>query len=247
MIIPAFFTDERVVECSTTARLLFVGMWCFCDDGGCHPASVRTLKMEVFPGDSFSVEEISAMVAELVRVELIETYHVDGKDFWHVTGWHNQKIEHPQYKYPRSKEYGERSTMRRRGLDECSTSARQQKKRIKRNELNEFNSKETNTVADATEAEDQDTAETIPPVLDTEAFRTAWSEWLAHKGRGYKLAGRRIQLNRLSELGVERAVSAIRFSIAQGWKGIFEESKNGNGREPKLRGLEGGTRVADTL
>jgi hypothetical protein len=51
--------------------------------------------MEVFPGDSFSVEEISAMVAELVRVELIETYHVDGKDFWHVTGWHNQKIEHP--------------------------------------------------------------------------------------------------------------------------------------------------------
>jgi hypothetical protein len=36
---PEFFTNEQVVECSTNARLLFVGMWCFCDDGGVHPAS----------------------------------------------------------------------------------------------------------------------------------------------------------------------------------------------------------------
>lgn len=111
-----------------------------------------------------------------------------------------------------------------------------------------FCSENTECVSPKREVPGTDTAETIPAVLDTEAFRTAWGEWIAYKGRTYKAAGRKSQLNRLSELGVERAVSAIRFSIAQGWKGIFEESKNGNGRsEPKLRGLEGGTRVADTL
>jgi hypothetical protein len=42
---PEFWTSEQVMNCSRDARLLFIGMWNFCDDGGNHPASAKTLKV----------------------------------------------------------------------------------------------------------------------------------------------------------------------------------------------------------
>ena len=97
---PEFWTDEQVADCSPTARLLFIGLWSFCDDGGNHPASTKTLKMEIFPGDDFSSETISEMIRELIRAELVVEYESEGKRYWHVTGWHHQKIEKPNKRYP---------------------------------------------------------------------------------------------------------------------------------------------------
>lgn len=97
---PEFWTSEQVMECSPIARLLFVGMWNFCDDGGNHPASAKTLKAEVFPADDFSTDSIQLMVDELVVQGLLLPYEADGKRFLHVTGWHHQKIEKPNFKHP---------------------------------------------------------------------------------------------------------------------------------------------------
>lgn len=97
---PEFWTSEQVMECSPIARLLFVGMWNFCDDGGNHPASAKTLKAEVFPADDFSTDSIQLMVDELVAQGLLMPYEADGKRFLHVTGWHHQKIEKPNFKHP---------------------------------------------------------------------------------------------------------------------------------------------------
>lgn len=97
---PEFFTSEQVAECSTNARLLFIGMWCFCDDQGIHPASVARLKMEVFPGDDFTKSDIAAMADELVTHGLLQEYEVEGEKFWLVTGWKHQKIDKPSKKYP---------------------------------------------------------------------------------------------------------------------------------------------------
>ena len=97
---PEFFTSEQVAECSPNARLLFVGMWCFCDDQGIHPASAARLKMEVFPGDAFTREQVSGMVAELIASGLLTEYVVSGCKYWLVTGWKHQKIDKPSAKYP---------------------------------------------------------------------------------------------------------------------------------------------------
>lgn len=97
---PEFFTSEQVAECSTNARLLFVGMWCFCDDQGVHPASTARLKMEVFPADDFTKEQVADMVAELVAHDLLQEYEVEGQKYWLVTGWKHQKIDKPSKKYP---------------------------------------------------------------------------------------------------------------------------------------------------
>lgn len=115
---PEFFTSEQLAECSTNARLLFIGMWCFCDDNGVHPAQPMTLKMQVFPGDSFTKEQINGMVDELKSAGLLCEYDIDGKAYWRVTGWKkHQKIDRPSYKYPLP-ESDEPSTSHRRTLDD---------------------------------------------------------------------------------------------------------------------------------
>jgi len=97
---PDFCTSEQVVECSRDARLLFILMWCFCDDAGRHKASVKKLRMECFPGDALGDAEVTQLVDELIREELIEEYEVDGKRYWQVLGWDHQKIDNPTVKHP---------------------------------------------------------------------------------------------------------------------------------------------------
>lgn len=98
---PEFWTSEQIVECSPIARLMFIGMWNFCDDGGNHPASYKTLKMEVFPGDEISIAQIEVYANELLSNELIVQYDGgNGRQYWHVTGWDHQKIDRPNPKHP---------------------------------------------------------------------------------------------------------------------------------------------------
>lgn len=97
---PEFWTSEQLAECTPIARLLFIGLWSFCDDNGIHPASVPRLKMEVFPADDYTRAQIGEMVEELVNAGLLKPYKVQGEQFWKVTGWHHQKIDQPTFKHP---------------------------------------------------------------------------------------------------------------------------------------------------
>lgn len=99
---PEFWTSEQVMECSPITRLLFIGLWNFCDDGGNHPASSVTLRAEVFPGDKHQVstDDVKKCIAELTEYALIFEYEKDSKRYWHVTGWRHQKIDKPTFKYP---------------------------------------------------------------------------------------------------------------------------------------------------
>ena len=120
---PEFFVSAQIADVSPTCRLLFVGMWLFCDDAGIHPASPRQLKMEVFPGDDISAGDVRAMMDDLIRVGLIVEYDVtEGmqvETYWQVTGWHHQKIERPRYQYPQPN-----STTDRRRVDDISSTPR---------------------------------------------------------------------------------------------------------------------------
>lgn len=113
---PEFWTSEQIVECSPIARLLFIGMWNFCDDGGNHPASHKTLKMQIFPGDDISASQIESYISELLSNGLLSEYTAEGRKYWHVTGWRHQKIDRPSYKHPRP--FDERSSNDGRGLDD---------------------------------------------------------------------------------------------------------------------------------
>jgi len=83
------------------ARLLFIGMWNFCDDAGIHPASAKTLKAEIFPADDIVSVDVQKLVDELIANELLAEYEISGKRYWKVTGWHHQRIEKPNFKHPK--------------------------------------------------------------------------------------------------------------------------------------------------
>lgn len=78
----------------------------------------------------------------------------------------------------------------------------------------------------------------FPQKLDTPLCRASWAEWIAYrkdaKIKPYKSeASIKQQLSRLSELGPERMVAAIRYSIAQGYQGIYEERQGAAAAKPK--------------
>jgi hypothetical protein len=97
---PDFWTSEQIMNLTPLARLMFIGMWNFCDYGGNHPASVRTIKALVFPEDDVSTPNVQGLIDDLLENELVIAYEVEGKVYWHVTGWHHQLIDQPTFKYP---------------------------------------------------------------------------------------------------------------------------------------------------
>lgn len=129
---PEFWTSEQVVSCSIPARLLFIGLWNFCDDYGIHPRSLRRIKMEIFPGDyDMTLEVIDELIGELENARgpgdkhgLVRRYDVDGHGYLQVTGWsRNQKIDRPTSRWPPPQEYCD-SESDRRSIDDQSTIAR---------------------------------------------------------------------------------------------------------------------------
>lgn len=112
---PEFWSSEQIMECSPTSRLLFIGLWNFCDDAGNHVASAKTIKAEIFPGDDISSTDVQRMLDELSSNSLIAFYANGDKQYLHVTGWKkHQKIDRPTFKHPAY------SNDDRRDLDESS-------------------------------------------------------------------------------------------------------------------------------
>lgn len=98
---PEFWTAEQVMELSPMARLLFIGMWNFCDDRGVHPVAYKTLKAEVFPADDLLVSDIQSLIGEVSAQGLLSEFEAEGRRWWFVTGWHHQVINRPsKSRYP---------------------------------------------------------------------------------------------------------------------------------------------------
>ncbi|MGM1188127.1 DnaT-like ssDNA-binding domain-containing protein [Serratia liquefaciens] len=90
---PEFWTDEKVVECSIAARLLFIGLFNFANDKGCLERSPRRIKMQVFPADSMDCEPL---LQELITHGLLTEYSVNDVQYLHISGFlKHQKINRP--------------------------------------------------------------------------------------------------------------------------------------------------------
>lgn len=108
MISPEFWTSNQIVECSSNARLLFIGLWNFSDDAGRHLNSAKRLKMEIFPGDEVTIKDVQGWLDELTSEDseasetpLVLAYETEGLSLLQVTGWKKwQKIDKPTIRYP---------------------------------------------------------------------------------------------------------------------------------------------------
>jgi len=86
-ISPDFWTWEAVIDCAPMTRLLFIGLWNFADDGGVQPLRPRTIRMQVFPGDTIENDRVRAMLDELAAQGLVRIYSVDGQDYVAIVDW----------------------------------------------------------------------------------------------------------------------------------------------------------------
>lgn len=93
---PEFFHSLTLAECSTRARLLFVGLWTHCDDEGRAVDEPRIIKGALFPlDDDITSRDVDADLASLEGVGAIRRYVFEGKRYLVVCNWHHQKIDRP--------------------------------------------------------------------------------------------------------------------------------------------------------
>lgn len=103
---PDFWTDEKIVELSMSARLLFIGLWNFCDDEGRMQYSTKKIKMQIFPADNIDTHEL---LTELAVIGVIDVYAVEDKEYIQISNWKkHQAVNRPTAsKHPdKSKAHG---------------------------------------------------------------------------------------------------------------------------------------------
>jgi hypothetical protein len=86
---PDFWTDEKLTECSLSARLLFIGTWNFADDNGNLEASAKQIKMKVFPADNIDCQPL---VDELITHGMLIEYSVNDKKYLHIKGFKKHQV-----------------------------------------------------------------------------------------------------------------------------------------------------------
>jgi hypothetical protein len=106
---PEFWTHDDVLHCSRDARLLFIGMWNFCDSNGVHPAKALTLRCEVFPGDEdVTVAMVQGWVAELISAGLVEEFRSGEESgdraYWFIPGFRRHQLIDPKKERPKHPE-----------------------------------------------------------------------------------------------------------------------------------------------
>lgn len=90
---PDIWTDEKFVELSTSARLLFIGLWNFADDEGRMPYSPKQIKLRILPADTV---DAAALLAEMEALGLIIVYVADGEKLLQIKGFtKHQKVDRP--------------------------------------------------------------------------------------------------------------------------------------------------------
>jgi hypothetical protein len=88
---PAFFKNELLVEMSAFDRLLFVGLWCLADREGRVEDRSKRIKMELFPCDTYDVEQ---GLNDLQASGFIKRYEANGVRVISIINFHKHQTPH---------------------------------------------------------------------------------------------------------------------------------------------------------
>lgn len=95
---PDFWTSEQVISLPVEARLLFIGMISHADDEGRLKGSVLSLRINIFPTDNFSNEQIEQWRDKITEGGLAKYYKVDGMEYLWLPTF--QKYQYMTKSYP---------------------------------------------------------------------------------------------------------------------------------------------------
>ncbi len=152
MIKPEFWGDEKVIELSAWARLLFIGLWNHSDDKGIMKYSPRAIKAKILPADNVDIDEL---LQELLTFNMIKTYeHGGGKWLWVIHFKKHQSINKPKPSdYPVPEDYVEYCEYTGTGTDEerndtgTGTDGYREQDKTRQDKLSQINKRQDKTNA----------------------------------------------------------------------------------------------------
>lgn len=99
---PEMFTDEKFIELSARAQLMFIGLISYADDEGRFAADVRQIAGALCLGRladdaKATLSAVEAEMAEIAAAGMLRLYTVDGRRYGDLPGWSNhQRVDKPQ-------------------------------------------------------------------------------------------------------------------------------------------------------
>lgn len=85
IIKPGFFMNDEVAELSPAARLAFIGLWTIADQQGKLAYRPKRLKIELFPYDDVSIDDLVTAIADQ---GLIALFPKDGQTWIQIIDWY---------------------------------------------------------------------------------------------------------------------------------------------------------------
>lgn len=206
---PDFWTDEKIVELSFAARLLFIGLWNFSDNSGRMYYSPKRIKMQVFPADKI---DITPLLTELQREKLVVMYSVEGQDFLQVINFAKHQKTDPRYesKLPAPPDHTESHPD------------------TPKHPLGNGNGNGVEREHTASQCDP-------PPNLDS----LAWEKWIDYRKqvrKPLKPASIPAAQRQLAAFGSDQ-VAVVEQSIANGWQGLFPLKNPKPESKPLLRNV----------
>lgn len=96
MIKVDFWADEKIAKVSPLSRLLFIGIWNFCDDVGVCRATSGFLRSQIFQHDEIDLKKVASLLKELEEACLISIIEYYGESYLMVKNFlKHQKIDRP--------------------------------------------------------------------------------------------------------------------------------------------------------
>lgn len=98
MIKPKFWDDAKIAKISRDARLVYIGMWNFCDDLGVIRANSVWIKSKIFPFDQMQIQQFDKICQEILRNGFISLFSYRDEKFYYLPKFSlHQKINKPNY------------------------------------------------------------------------------------------------------------------------------------------------------
>lgn len=78
---PEFFSDAKMANLSHSARLLYIGLWCYVDDEGRGEYLPKKIEGDIFPHETVDLDELWA---ELEQLDRVRRYTVGDRNYFHI-------------------------------------------------------------------------------------------------------------------------------------------------------------------
>lgn len=238
---PEFFLHEELFDLEQSTglpvRLAFAGLWTQCDREGRFLWRPRVLKTQIMPWDDV---DFSKVLDALHSAGFVKRYEFDGKEYGYIPSWKSHQtinLRESESRLPDPEHCNARANMcmhvhargegkgrerKGREKEECNTDVLLSPDGDSSTLEDSPNSHPTPEPARTPKAEFEIT---IPPALDTPEFRDAWKLWKKHRTeirKPLKPTQQTSQINLCVEWGLERALAALKHTMAMGWQGLRE-------------------------